>query len=399
MTRSGFPLLFTALILSSCCEHELYPVKLPEKPEAPKPTAPVKISGSVTLLPGEQPDAAASFLPVTKKIFASLKKGAAQEMAPYSELVPLAGDASFDLIPIKGGEFTIGSPDSEADRAADEGPQRKIKIEPFWMAKTETTWALYQSFMENGQSRNKDGSLNLDGDIYSPENPLASSPSDADAISQPTPPYMPMHFDMADSQGYGKDLPAIAMTQHAASKFCEWLTAQTGHYYRLPTEAEWEYACRAGTTTAYSFGDDSSKLGEHAWFVDNSDFTYHKVAQKKPNPWGLYDMHGNVAEWTLNAHLGNYVNIEDGTKNPLSLSPMRYPRIVRGGHWDADQQDLRSAARTQSEAMWKMQDPQQPKSIWYLTDAPGIGFRIIRPLKVPSVEEMHLLWNTGPGKL
>ncbi|MDB4356755.1 formylglycine-generating enzyme family protein [bacterium] len=402
MNRTGSTLLvLSSLAFVSCCERELYPVKLPESPEAPKPSAPVKLEGdgSVNLLPGEQPDGNPSFKPVTEKIFAALKDAPA-EMAPYTETAPLSGDAAtFEMIPIKGGEFTIGSPDTEASRADDEGPQKKITIEPFWMAKTETTWALYQRFMENGQSRNKDGSLNLDGDIYSPEPPMQSSPETIDAISQPTPPYMPMHFDMADSVGYGKDLPAIGMTQHAASKFCEWLTAQTGHYYRLPTEAEWEYACRAGTTTAYSFGDDASKLGEYAWFIDNSDYTYHPVAQKKPNPWGLYDMHGNVTEWTLNAHIGDYAAIEDGAKNPLSLSPARYPRITRGGHWDTEAQDLRSAARTQSNKNWKVTDPQQPKSVWYHTDTPWLGFRIIRPLKVPSVEEMHLLWNTGPGKL
>ena len=267
------------------------------------------------------------------------------------------------------------------------------------MAKTEITWAIYQRFIENGQSRNKDGTLNLDGDIYSPEPPIASSPTTIDAISQPTPPYMPMHFDMADSVGYGKNLPAIAITQHSASKFCEWLSAQTGHYYRLPTEAEWEYACRAGTTTAYSFGDDVSKLGDYAWFTDNSDYTYHPVGQKKPNPWGLHDMHGNAIEWTLNAHTGDYAAVKNGNTNPLSLSPMRYPRIARGGGWEDDPEQLRSAARTISDPNWKMQDPQIPKSLWYHSDNQAIGFRIIRPLTVPSVEEMHLLWNTGPGKL
>ena len=397
MNRSGSLLLLTSLALSSCCERKLYPVSLPDAPKPPKPTSSGKLS--VTLLPGEQPDGNLGFLPVTKKIHALLDKKAPTKMEPYTETAPLSGDATFDLVPIPGGEFTIGSPSGEVDRSADEGPQRKIKIEPFWMAKTEITWAIYQRFMENGQSRNKDGTLNLDGDIYSPEPPMASSPTTIDAISQPTPPYMPMHFDMADSVGYGKNFPAIAITQHSASKFCEWLSAQTGHYYRLPTEAEWEYACRAGTTTAYSFGDDVSKLGDYAWFIDNSDYTYHPVGQKKPNPWGLHDMHGNAAEWTLNAHIGDYSAVKDGFTNPLSLSPKRYPRIVRGGHWDADPQDLRSSVRLQSEPSWKMTDPQQPKSLWYHTDTPWLGFRIVRPLTVPSVEEMHLLWNTGPGKL
>ncbi len=369
------------LLVSSCCDRKPYPF-LPEKPKQTASKAVTVEESKVTILPGDHPKGNPHFLPVTQKIYALLKPDPA-ETSPYTEKI---ADHTFDLIPIPAGEFKLGS-------------QRTVKIEPFWIAKTETTWALYRAFMINGKSRNKDGTLNLDGDIYSAEPPLASAPDLIDAISQPTPPYMAMHFGLADNAGYGADFPAIAATQHAASKFCEWLTAQTGHYYRLPTEAEWEYACRAGTTTAYSFGDDPSHLSEYAWFFENSDASYQRVAQKKPNPWGLYDMHGNVCEWTLDAYLPDFSNHPEGATNPLVLSKMRYPRVTRGGHWDSDPQDLTSSARLASEPSWKMTDPQIPKSIWYHTDTHWLGFRVVRPLKTPSLEEMHLLWNTGPGEL
>jgi formylglycine-generating enzyme required for sulfatase activity len=160
----------------------------------------------------------------------------------------------------------------------------------------------------------------------------------------------------------------------------------------LPTEAEWEYACRAGTTTAYSFGDDPGDLGDYAVYFDNCDDGYAKVGSKKPNPWGLYDMHGNVAEWTLDQLIPDYyAKLASGqAKGPFAVPTELYPRVARGGHWDADPKDLRSAARLGSDPSWKMQDPQIPRSIWYHTDATFVGFRVVRPLRVPSVEEANL---------
>jgi ribonuclease PH len=339
-------------------------------------------------------------LPTTKAIHGKITATAAPSadaMKPYTETVPLADGATFDLIPIPAGSFKIGSPETEKDRKADESPQKDVTIAPFWMAKVETTWNLYRPYMENGKARNKDGTLNRDTDMTTSEAPeIKDGETLIDTVSQPTPPYIPMHFSMGD--GYSKDYPAVGITYHAANKYCEWLSAQTGHFYRLPTEAEWEYACRAGTTTAYSFGDDAAQLGEYAWFADNSEFQYQKVGTKKPNPWGLYDMHGNAAELTLDSYLPEaYGKLADNAKNPWNPPVTRYPTVIRGGHWDTDANALRSAARAQTSAELKSLDPQIPKSLWYFTNASWLGFRIVRPLETPSVEEMHKAWNQGPG--
>lgn len=349
---------------------------------------------SVSLSYGDIPHP--ELLPTTKAIHDTIVKtpdSAATAMKAYEEKVKLAENTALAMVPIVGGEFKEGSPESEAKRNKDEGPQRAVNIEPFWMGKLEISWDLYRPFMENGKSRNKDGTLNRDSDQTTSEPPIVEGKETAnDTITQPTPPYIPMHFQMGD--GYSGSYPAIGMTQHAASQFCKWISEQTGHFYRLPTEAEWEYACRAGTTTAYSFGDDPAQLSEYAWFADNSEYQYQKVGTKKPNPWGLYDMHGNVSEHVIDQYLA-----DSYTKNlPWHPPVNRYPTVVRGGNWNLDAEHLRSAARLPSAKNWKIQDPQIPKSIWYFTDAPWLGFRVVRPLKTPSVEEMHRYWNTGPGE-
>lgn len=304
-------------------------------------------------------------------------------MASYVEPIEHT-EVEIEMVPIPGGTFLMGSPPTEADRQPDEGPQHEVQIAPFWMSKHEITWDQYDVWNELLDSRRRE----LIG-LPSTERDL-----EIDGMTRPTEPYTDMSFGMGKGQH-----PAICMTQHAARMYCEWLSAKTGHYYRLPTEAEWEYACRAGTTTAYSFGDDASMLDDYAWYIDNSDDQYHEVGQKMPNPWGLYDMHGNVAEWVLDQYVPTVYASRAGSQvaNPLVIPETLYPRVVRGGGWDDDPDMLRSAAREGSSEEWKDQDPQIPRSIWYHTDALGVGFRVVRPLNEPSPEEKAAKWaKTAP---
>lgn len=306
------------------------------------------------------------------------------EMKTYQEKIPKTG-VEFWMERIPGGKFIMGSPPDEPFREAIEGPQVEITVSPFWMGRHEVTWDEYEPFMITKVDRHKNGARS---DYDTTKHGIV------DAISQPTAPYIEMSFGMGQS-GY----PAISMTQHAASKYCQWLSAQTGHFYRLPTEAEWEYACRAGSTTAYAFGDDPQELDQYAWYYDNSNEKYQKVGQKKPNRWGLYDMHGNVSEWTLDQFLPDYfARLGGGAENPFVRPETLYPRSVRGGSWYDDPEHLRSAYRFGSDPAWKQQDPQLPKSIWYHTDARWLGFRIVRPLKTPSVEEIDFYWNSATNK-
>jgi formylglycine-generating enzyme required for sulfatase activity len=153
----------------------------------------------------------------------------------------------------------------------------------------------------------------------------------------------------------------------------------------LPTEAEWEYACRAGSKSIYFFGDDPAKLGEYAWFKTNANNKYQMVGQKKPNAWGLYDMLGNVSEWVLDQYDEKYFNTVNA-KDPLVPPSSRYPRSVRGGSYVSTATELRSSARAHSEPEWNRRDPQIPKSRWWLTDGMFVGFRIVRPVEQPSKE-------------
>jgi formylglycine-generating enzyme required for sulfatase activity len=297
------------------------------------------------------------------------------DMKRYTDTVP-GTELRFDMLPIPSGQFSMGSPASEKGHKPDEGPCHEVAIEPFWMGKCEVTWDEFETF-----------AFKLDERRRAKEEKVSDWDAIADAVARPTKPYTDMSFNM------GKEgRPAICMTQYAAMMYCKWLSAKTGRYYRLPTEAEWEYACRAGTKTAYYFGDDPKQLKEHAWYFDNSSESYHKVGQKKANPWGLHDMHGNVAEWVLDQYVADYYKqcAEKHIEHPFACPPNPlkiHPRVVRGGSWDDEAANLRSAARRESKKDWSMQDPQIPQSIWWHTDATFVGFRLVRPLRVPTDAE------------
>ena len=330
---------------------------------------------------------------VTKRIHALIvEKAQKEKLENYQVAIPKADNAPLKLVAIPGGSFKMGP---------EEGKKREVKISPFWMSETEITWTHYNSFWQNDPEvkspRNKDGTLDTDNDRYTSNQVDLEEVALVDAISQPTTQYHDM-FKAGRFQ-QGDEYPAMDMTNHAAAKFCQWLSAQTGHFYRLPTEAEWEYACRAGTDTLYSFGDAPSQMEEYGWFLDNSEIngqsTYSPVAQKKPNPWGLYDMYGNVREWTIDGFASLEADFFSGQlSNPWVYPIKRYPRILRGGSFDDFAEDMTSASRSTSDKNLKILDPQTPNSIWYHTDAQNIGFRVVRPQEIPSVEEMHLFWNS-----
>lgn len=284
---------------------------------------------------------------------------------PYSETIP-GSTVSFDMVAIPAGRFLMGSPPGEAGRKDDEGPQHPVEIRPFWMGKCEVTWDEFDLFWKARPGGKED---------KEPENP-----TDADAVTRPTPPYADETFDKG-REGH----PVLGITHHAAMQYCRWLSLKTGKVYRLPTEAEWEYACRAGTTTAYYWGDDPKKIGDYAWYDGNSDEKTQKVGTKKPNAWGLYDMAGNVSEWCVDSYDKDFY--KTFPLNKPSIAPVllptenRFRNVARGGSWTDEAPLCRSAARVGSEKSWIKLDPQRPQSIWWLTSAEFVGFRIVRAVE------------------
>ncbi len=292
----------------------------------------------------------------------------------YQQKIP--GSAlSFTMQLIPAGNFQIGSPTTEKNREKDEGPQKKILLSAFWMGTFEVTRDEFDVFLKDE---------------------ITSQNVDLDAITRPSPQYVDLTWGMGKEGGY----PANSMSQMGALMYCKWLYQKTGIFYRLPTEAEWEYACKAGTKTSYFFGNDMNQLKQYAWFLDNSDDKYQKVGQKMPNPWGLYDMLGNVLEWTMDHYQPAYYSeLKDGTIDPIvPAKAIKYPKALRGGSFEETAFELRSATRFHSDPIWNKRDPQIPKSKWWLTEAKNVGFRLVRPAEQPNATNIQQFFLTYMGK-
>ncbi len=297
------------------------------------------------------------------------------EFSDYTENVP-GTTVSFKMVALPGGSFKMGSPDNEPLRKADEGPVRKVTLSRFWMAETEVTWDEYLAFFRATGSQGR-----TEGQVVTKKN--------VDAISGATPPWG------APDQGWGKGShPAITMSWHAADVYCQWLSKVTGKKYRLPTEAEWEYACRAGTETPYFFpgspkkytsagilkkllGPDTSNIASRVVYKVNSNSKTALTSLMKPNPFRLKNMAGNVAEFCLDYYASDAYRTDSVAVNPKG--PGRgSEHVIRGGSFKSDAKDVRSAARdyTKTKA-WLVTDPQIPKSVWWYSDCIDVGFRVV----------------------
>ncbi len=215
---------------------------------------------------------------------------------PFTENLP--NGVTLEMVGLPAGQFLMGSPDSDPDARDNEKPQHQVKVNSFAIGKYPVTQAQYQAVMGTNPSRFQNN----------PQNPVED------------------------------------VSWNDAQAFCRKLSQITGKTYRLPTEAEWEYACRAGTTTRFYFGDDANQLGDYAWYKGNSQQTTHPVGQKKPNAWGLYDMSGNVWEWCEDDWHDNYIGApKDGSAWLKNGNDNRSP--LRGGSWYNVPANCRSAYR------------------------------------------------------
>ena len=284
-----------------------------------------------------------------------------QDIGSYDQSIP-GTSLKFQLAGIPGGKFQLGSKGIMADN--DEGPIKEIEVSAFWMGSKEVTFAEWDLYFKDTQL------------------PQGKIP---DGITRATPQYIDLTWGM----GRDNNHPTNSMSQTAALMYCKWLTSKTGFFFRLPTEAEWEYACKANSP---SIAIDSKALIEHGYFKENSQGKFHHVGEKKPNAFGLYDMLGNLSEWTLDQYESTYytkIELKDPFNSPVS----KYPKTVKGGSYLDPATELRCSNRIASNADWNKRDPQIPKSKWWLTEGMFVGFRVVRPVKQPSKEDVEKFFS------
>ncbi|KAA3653967.1 MAG: hypothetical protein DWQ10_18085 [Calditrichaeota bacterium] len=298
--------------------------------------------------------------------------------ATFTEKIP-GTTIEFTMVAIPGGEFTLGSPEDEPGRQTDEGPQRRVRIDSMWMGETEISWQEFDAYY---RATSKAGRT---------EDQVAPDGKSVDAVSGPTPAY----GDPSQGWGRGKR-PAITMTYYAAEQYCRWLSEKTGKSYRLPTEAEWEYACRAGSDGSYFFPGSPDDFNQNNWlnklfgsdttinnyviYQNNSHGQTAESHQLKPNPFGLKNMLGNVKEFCSDWYASDtYAELtaDAVTHNPQGPESGK-EHVVRGGSYKSNASEVRVADRDKTNTIsWMRTDPQLPKSLWWYSDNAEVGFRVV----------------------
>lgn len=291
----------------------------------------------------------------------------AQDFSNYTQNVK-DETIAIEMIAVKGGSFLMGANTDDSTRNDNEKPSHEVEVGDFWIGKYEINWEQYDAFVFGKFSPEKFKDVKVLNELG------------IDAVSGATPPYVDMSFNMGKGTA-----PAVNMTQYAAIMYCKWLTSKTGVFYRLPTEAEWEYVCKKGKT------DEASNLKNVAWYDENTNDKYEKTGLKEANNLGIHDLLGNVSEWVMDQYDANFYKLSSKV-NPWNKPTELYPRVVRGGSWKDTKDKLCCTARGQSKQKWKRRDPQIPKSDWWHTNAPFVGFRVVRPKVQPSKEEIKTYW-------
>jgi formylglycine-generating enzyme required for sulfatase activity len=370
--------LFPSTLNEQGCQQHLKYVRNPEKSSC------LQCHHNVGHDRGEVNLIAADEASGPKEIYKELTK--VTQFKTFEEKLP--GTAvSFKMIAIPGGQFKMGSPADEPYRGTDEGPVREVLVDNFWMGEIEVSWDEYLAFFTATGSQGRKEAVEID--------------EETDGVSGATPPWG------APDQGWGKGTrPAITMSHHAAETYCRWLTQETGRKYRLPTEAEWEYAARGGTNNAYFFegspkdyeadgflkklfGSNQEVINKYVVSQINSPNRTQEPASVEANPFGLKNMLGNVAEFCQ-----DYYDPKVYRKYPSGLvKNPRGPRsgmehVVRGGSFRNSPKDLRVARRdfTRTDA-WLVTDPQIPKSIWWYSDSKSVGFRVVCEYDAETVNQ------------
>lgn len=246
---------------------------------------------------------------------AGAAKSSVTGLAPFKQEIP-GTTVAFDMVPVP----------ARTDSAGGAKPA-------FWIGKHEITWDEYDAF------------------VFRLDLPDGVPAADVDAKTHPSKPYL------AADHGFGHaGYPALCVAFKGAEAYCKWLSAKTGRTYRLPTEEEWEYACRAGNTSQYATGEDLKSLDEYAWHKNNAGSKSHGVGEKKPNLWDIHDMLGNAREWATD---------KDGKP------------VTKGGSYRDAPEDLKPSITVPHKKAWNASDPQIPKSPWWLADGGFIGFRVV----------------------